>query len=295
MQQVRNADGVVISLFLCFFKLHLFFVLGNQDTCTSSLQSALECEEENDTLLTAKDGTKWKKVQVGEQSTGRHASHNVLKECPGPSSYVRKNIQAGSPASAWLLFIDKFILEHIRTCTITEAHRQTGNEEFSLTNNELLAFIAVMYTRGVTGSNDMPYHTLWTENWGVPLCKKAISRNRFSEILRFLRFDTKSDCSQRLKTDRFALFLMVWNRFIDNCISWYTPGAFITVDEQLFPSKCRCPFTQFMASKPDKYRQKYWLAVDKESKYVVNGFPYVGRDETRSRDECVSDRSSCGC
>ena len=147
-----------------------------------------------------------------------------------------------------------------------------------------------MYTRGVTGSNDMPYHTPWTENWGVPLCKKAISRNHFSEILRFLRFDTKSDRFQRLKTDRFALFSVVWNRFIDNCISCYTPGAFITVDEQLFRSKCRCPFTQFMASKPDKYGQKYWLAVDKDSKYVVNGFPYVGRDETRSRDERVSDQ-----
>ena len=45
-----------------------------------------------------------------------------------------------------------------------------------------------------------------------------------------------------------------------------------------------------MASKPDKYGQKYWLAVDKNSKYVVNGIPYVGRDETRSRDERVSDQ-----
>ena len=211
-------------------------MLGNQDTCTNSLQSALECEEEDDTLLTAKDGTKWKKVQVGEQSTGRLASHNILKECPGPSSYAHKNIQAGSPASAWLLFIDKVILEHMRTCTITEAHRQTGNEEFSLTNNELLAFIVVMYTREVAGSNDMPYHILWTENWGVPLCKKAISRNRFSEILRFLRFDTKLDRSQRLKTDRFALFSVVWNMFIDNCISCYTPGAFITVMNSFSPA-----------------------------------------------------------
>ena len=43
-----------------------------------------------------------------------------------------------------------------------------------------------------------------------------------------------------------------------------------------------------MASKPDKYEQKYWLVVDKDSKYVVNGFAYVGRDETRFRDERVS-------
>ena len=45
-----------------------------------------------------------------------------------------------------------------------------------------------------------------------------------------------------------------------------------------------------MASKPDKHGQKYWLAVDQDCKYVVNGFPYVGRDETRSRDERVSDQ-----
>ena len=83
---------------------------------------------------------------------------------------------------------------------------------------------------------------------------------------------------------------MLWNRFIDNCILCYASGAFITVDEQFFPSKCRCPFTRFMASKHDKYGQKYWLVVDKDSKYVVNRFPYVGRDETRFRDERVSDQ-----
>ena len=152
-----------------FFQLHLFFVLGNQDPSTSSLQSDLESDEEDGAVLTAKNGTKWKKVQVDEQSTGRLASHNTLKECPGSFSYAHRNIQAASSASAWLLFIDKFILEHIRKCTITEAHRQTENEEFCLTNKELLAFIAVMYARGVTGLNDMPYHALWIENWGVPL------------------------------------------------------------------------------------------------------------------------------
>ena len=88
-----------VSIFV-FFKLHLFFVLGNQEPSTSSLQSDLESEEEDGAVLTAKDGTKWKKVQVDEQSTGRLASHNILKECPSPSSYAPRNIQAASPASA---------------------------------------------------------------------------------------------------------------------------------------------------------------------------------------------------
>ena len=67
------------------------------------------------------------------------------------------------------------------------------------------------------------------------------------------------------------------------------PGAFITVDEQLLPSEARCSFTPCMALKPEKFGQKYWLAMDKESKYVINVFPYAGKDEIRSSTEHVSD------
>ena len=95
-----------------------------------------------------------------------------------------------------------------------------------------------------------------------------------------MQFGKKSTRSQRLQTDKFALFSTVWNRFIENGVACYKPGGFLTVDEQLFPSKARCPFTQFMASTPDKYGQKYWLAVGKDGKYVANGFPYVGKDES---------------
>ena len=58
---------------------------------------------------------------------------------------------------------------------------------------------------------------------------------------------------------------------------------------RFFQVKHGASFTQFMASKPDKYGQKYWLTVDKDSKYVANSFPYVGKDESRSTDERVSD------
>ena len=47
-----------MSLFLCFFQLHLFFVLGSQDLSTSSLQSDLESDEEDSTVLIAKNSTK---------------------------------------------------------------------------------------------------------------------------------------------------------------------------------------------------------------------------------------------
>ena len=86
-----------------------------------------------------------------------------------------------------------------------------------------------------------------------------------------------------LQINKFALFLVVHNQTVENCIAYYKPGAFFTVNEQLLPSKTRYPSTQFMASKLDKYIQKYWLAVAKDSRYIVNEFLFVGKDE------CVSD------
>ena len=107
-----------------------------------------------------------------------------------------------------------------------------------------------------------------------PYVQKSILQN--SSII---SFDIKSSCSQRLETDTFALFLEIWNRFINNCSTLYKPGAFITIDKQLFPCKVRCLFTQHMASIPDKFSQKYWLTVGKDNKYIINGFPYVGKEK----------------
>ena len=153
--------------------------------------------------------------------------------------------------------IDNFIFHLTRKCPVTKAHRQMQSQTFSLTVEELESFIAVVYAWGVTGKSGLPLPEVWTEKWGVPLWKTAMARNRFCEILRFLRFDVKSSRLHRLQTDKFALFWEIWNRLISNCIICYKPGAFITVNEQLFPSKATCPFTQFIASKPDKYGQKY--------------------------------------
>lgn len=49
------------------------------------------------------------------------------------------------------------------------------------------------------------------------------------------------------------------------------------MDEQLFPTKVRCKWTQYIASKPEKLGIKFWLAVDVASKFLVNGFPYWER------------------
>ena len=34
-----------------------------------------------------------------------------------------------------------------------------------------------------------------------------------------------------------------------------------------------------MANKPDKFKIKFWMAVDEETKYLLNSFLYLGNDE----------------
>jgi len=66
-----------------------------------------------------------------------------------------------------------------------------------------------------------------------------MSRNRFREIMRYLRFDLKRTRSQRLQSDKFALASEVWQRFIDKFFLCYSPAENLAADEQLFPPKAR--------------------------------------------------------
>lgn len=141
----------------------------------------------------------------------------------------------------------------------------------------------MLLARGVL-CKGLPLKELWSKQWGCPIFAKMMSRDRFLTILRFIRFDDKNTRRRRLSHDKFALCSGVFNRFIHNAQLCYTPHPYLTIDEQLFPSKARCRFTQYMASKPDKFGIKFWLNVDNTSKYVVNGLPYLGKDETRPAD-----------
>jgi hypothetical protein len=53
----------------------------------------------------------------------------------------------------------------------------------------------------------------------------------------------------------------------------YTPGTYMTVDEQLVPFRAHCP-----------YGIKIWWAVDSETWYPLNGQVYLGKLPNESRE-----------
>lgn len=230
-----------------------------------------------------KDGTVWTVIHPAEHP-GKQQSHHDLKEGGGPTAYAKENVK--DALTAFTCVFDSSMLEHIRECTVAEAHRRRGDSSWDLTVAELKAFIALLYIRGALGAKSLELDSLWSEKWGFSFFKETIQRNRFKDIMRFLCFDRRETRHVGLQDDRFALISATWNKFVKNCVACYSPGANITIDQQLFPTKARC---KFMANKPSKFGIKFWLAADAQSKYMLNGAPYLGKDKTRSRDQSVGE------
>ena len=101
------------------------------------------------------------------------------------------------------------------------------------------------------------------------------------EIKKYIRFGTRSTRSERLKDDKFCIMSFVLSRFVANSQRSYIPEESLTIDEQLFPTKARCRFTQYMPNKPDKFGIKFWVLADVNTKYCLNVMPYLGKDEAR--------------
>jgi len=76
----------------------------------------------------------------------------------------------------------------------------------------------------------------------------------------------------------------VLTRFVENSQKAFVPEESLTIDEQLFPTKARCRFTQYMGSKPDKFGIKFWILADLNTKYCLNMIPYLGKDEQRTQN-----------
>lgn len=232
-----------------------------------------------------KDGSAWQPVPALGGGRGRLQSQNILREIAGPTAYARERVR--DMESALMCLIDPTLLQHIRDCTVAQAHR-SGASSWDLSIAELKAFLALLYVRGAF-SNGIQMESLWSDDWGVPFFPSTMPRSRYREIMRHLRFDRREERQTRLVSDKFALITDVWAGFVSNCIRSYRPTENITVDEQLFPTKARCRFTQYMANKPDKFGIKFWVAAEVESKYFLNGSLYLGKDEQRPAGQLVGE------
>ena len=98
--------------------------------------------------------------------------------------------------------------------------------------------------------------------------------------MKYLRFyDIRARIQHRTR-DTFSMFYKTLKPFI-NSQACYFPGENLPIDEQLFQCKSMCSFIQYKASKPEKFKIKFWCLVDNKRKYLSNTFPYLEKEPKR--------------
>ena len=215
---------------------------------------------------------------------GRTPAHNVFMGASGIPRQVLQSIT--TPYDTWKHFIPESILCSIVKYTTEEAH-QRGDMNFSLSLSDLEAFIALQYTRGLYGKNH-PVSFLYNKKYRIPIFSKTMPRDRFLNILKYLRFDNKPNRKRSgPDADKFAPIREVFETFLSMCQIKYNCNFFLTIDEQLMPVKSCCSFITFMPNKPDKYRIKFWVLADVETKYVVNIVPYLVLKNDKNEEELL--------
>ena len=229
-------------------------------------------------LHTSTNGVTWDPLHIARVKPATAA--NVFRVKPGVHPAIRRRASI-SPYECWKLFIDNNMLRAIQTHTNREARKIDPN--FSLTMKQLEAFIALQYTRGIYGKHHS-VHFLWKKTYGPSIFRDTMAIDCFLEIKKFIRFDNKDRRRQRLIEDKFVHIREQLESFVTNCLFNYTPDWSLTIDEQLFPMKNRCPFIVYMPNKPDKFGMKFWILTEVDSKYVYNILPYVGALEREQRD-----------
>lgn len=140
------------------------------------------------------------------------------------------------------------------------------------------AYYGLLLLAGVHRSHGECVTELWDDHNGRPIFRATMSLEKFKLINRCIRFDDREMRLQTETRDKMAPIRKIFDKWVHRLKMLYVPGKNVTVDEQLVPFRGRCPFTQYIPSKPAKYGMKKWILCDSESYYAYNIELYVGRN-----------------
>ncbi|GFS12149.1 PiggyBac transposable element-derived protein 4 [Elysia marginata] len=95
---------------------------------------------------------------------------------------------------------------------------------------------------------------------------------RFVKLCINLRFDGKRARANRRVSDIFLPIRDLTNKINRNLQMSYNPSENLTIDEQLVPWRGRCPFLQYLPSKPDKYGVKLFHICNSKTSYPLQRY-----------------------
>lgn len=143
---------------------------------------------------------------------------------------------------------------------------------------EIRAFIGLLYQIGSFRCSRKNIHHLCynSKGNGMESCYLTMSEKRFRFLVRCLRFDDVHDRAVRKQIEKLAPIRDIFTLMVDNFQKYYCPSEYVTIDEQLLAFRGKCPFRQYIPSKPAKYGIKIFSLVDPRTVYTLNLETYLG-------------------
>lgn len=102
---------------------------------------------------------------------------------------------------------------------------------------------------------------------------KAMSRNRFDDLMKYLHFCENSKID---KNDKFAKIRPVMSMLNERWLQYFPGDAYLSVDESMVPYFGRYGAKQHIHGKPIRFGYKIWILATRLG-YAVQGEPYQGK------------------
>lgn len=181
------------------------------------------------------------------------------------------------PLSAFLLLIEPFEKDVVEMTNLYGSRRHKANWK-PVDIVTMRAYYGLLLLAGVYRSHGECMTELWNDYDGRPIFRATMALKTFKMINQCIRFDDREVRLQGEARDKLAPIRNIFEKWVHRQKMSYIPGKNVTVDEQLVPFRGRCPFTQYMPSKPAKYGMKIWVLCDSDTYYAYNLEMYVGRN-----------------
>lgn len=222
------------------------------------------------------DGREWRKG-LPKNAIGRQPKENVFRGMPGT---VKHGIHPESEKDALLVFTNDLIQNAVMYTnlqgrrTVGRCNQVNKQKTWRKTDTEEMeAFFGLLLIAGAYKAHYRSTAELWSQKEGHPIFPATMSRNRFKELKRNLRFD---DPLRRDGKDPLAPIRDVTTSFITHLRDHVVAPEYLCVDEQLLEFHGRVRFRQYIPSKPGKFGIKIFWLTDSAGAYCFNGLFYLG-------------------
>ena len=261
-------------------------IFADSDSDISSDHDSLSASEDSDNDCTPTTSTPSKKQNF--RSGWREASASYKQRAPvefTAHTGCTEDFSNLSPLQIFQLYFcqavwELMVTETNRYAQQTLSSHDTANPRSAWTPTcvpEMMAFVALLLCMGI---NRRPRYTMhWSRSQVLrsPIYASTMSRNRFSEILRY--FHLADNTAPDTTLDKLFKVRPLLEIVLPSFHQVYRPGRNLSPDETMVKFKGRLGFKQYMPRKSAKWGLKCFSLNESETGYTCAWKMYTGSEQ----------------